>query len=60
VLAGALLLVMIGLVFALLAVPGYLMLGAGSNPQVARGVVLLIAVGVAASWVLNNLSFDAG
>jgi hypothetical protein len=59
VLAGALLLVMIGLVFALLAVPGYLMLVAGSNSQVARGVVLLIAVGVAASWVLNNLSFDA-
>lgn len=43
-----------------LFVVGHRMIAAGSNTQVANGVVMLVAVATLASWLLSGLTFDAG
>jgi hypothetical protein len=53
-------LVVLAVVVVALFVVGHRLVAAGSNTQVANGVVLLVAVAALASWVLSGLTFDAG
>jgi hypothetical protein len=53
-------LLVVAIAVVVLFVLGHRLIAAGSNTQVANGVVLLVAVATLASWILSKLSVDAG